>query len=131
MRGRIHLHRQQLSSPPLHVAGTYEPWSVGVRVGCFGCEGRQGAAKKGAFEEDGDEDWKEMMGKWTREKCREEVGMVDLLECLEKEAIMGEDIEKHPADYDRRARIFDKSSKVFQALRDGDDEAERQHPPPA
>ncbi|XP_059315647.1 uncharacterized protein LOC132066338 [Lycium ferocissimum] len=47
-------------------------------------------------------------------------GIVELLECLEREAIMGEDEGKEPTDYNRRAQIFDKSSKVFQALRERD-----------
>ncbi|MCD7465761.1 hypothetical protein HAX54_001863 [Datura stramonium] len=48
----------------------------------------------------------------------EEVGeMVELLENLEREAIMGEDEGKEPMDYNRRAHIFDKSSTVFQALK--------------
>ncbi|KAH7548236.1 hypothetical protein JRO89_XS14G0087200 [Xanthoceras sorbifolium] len=47
-----------------------------------------------------------------REKCKEErSGTVELLECLEREAIMGDDEGKEPTDYNRRAHIFDKSSK--------------------
>ncbi|XP_021903910.1 uncharacterized protein LOC110819138 [Carica papaya] len=51
------------------------------------------------------------------DKCRERKGVVALLECLEMEAIMGGDQGKNPSDYNRRARIFDKSSRVFQALK--------------
>ncbi|OMO66749.1 hypothetical protein CCACVL1_20995 [Corchorus capsularis] len=51
-------------------------------------------------------------------KCKERKGMVELLECLETEAIMGEDQGKEPTDYNRRAQIFDKSSRVFQALKE-------------
>ncbi|PPE01070.1 hypothetical protein GOBAR_DD01921 [Gossypium barbadense] len=40
-----------------------------------------------------------------------------LLECLEREAIQGEDHGREASDYNRRAQIFDKSSKVFQALK--------------
>ncbi|PKI46161.1 hypothetical protein CRG98_033419 [Punica granatum] len=47
-------------------------------------------------------------------------GVVELLECLEREAIMGEDEGKEPHDYNRRARIFEKSSRVFRALREGE-----------
>ncbi|GAV67781.1 LOW QUALITY PROTEIN: hypothetical protein CFOL_v3_11285, partial [Cephalotus follicularis] len=50
--------------------------------------------------------------------CKEEKGVVELLECLEREAIMGEDEGKDPTDYNRRAHIFDKSSRVFQALKE-------------
>ncbi|GER50871.1 Cobyrinic acid A,C-diamide synthase [Striga asiatica] len=51
-------------------------------------------------------------------KCRGECGgMVELLECLEREAIMGEDEGKEPHDYNRRAQIFDKSSRIFLALK--------------
>ncbi|VFQ80490.1 unnamed protein product [Cuscuta campestris] len=46
-------------------------------------------------------------------------GVVELLECLEKEAIMGEDEGRQPADYNRRAQIFDTSSRIFQALKNG------------
>ena len=58
-------------------------------------------------------EWREM------EKCKgceEKGGMVELMECLEREAIMGEDEGKEAIDYNRRAQIFDKSSKIFQAL---------------
>lgn len=44
--------------------------------------------------------------------------MVELLECLEREAIMGEDEGREPTDYNRRAQIFDKSARVFQALKE-------------
>lgn len=52
------------------------------------------------------------------EKCKERKGMLELLECLEREAIMGDDEGKEPTDYSRRAQIFDKSSRVFQALKE-------------
>ncbi|OEL14850.1 hypothetical protein BAE44_0024130 [Dichanthelium oligosanthes] len=46
------------------------------------------------------------------------------LEVLEEEAIAGEDDEgRRPTDYDRRAHIFEESSRVFRELkhrRDGD-----------
>ncbi|CAA0834489.1 Unknown protein [Striga hermonthica] len=51
-------------------------------------------------------------------KCRGDfAGLIELLECLEREAIMGEDEGKEPDDYNRRAQIFDKSSRVFRALK--------------
>ncbi|CAJ1970558.1 unnamed protein product [Sphenostylis stenocarpa] len=53
-----------------------------------------------------------------RQKCGERDGVVEQLECLEREAIMGEDVGKEPTDYNRRAQIFDKSSQVFQALKE-------------
>ncbi|KAK4363540.1 hypothetical protein RND71_018781 [Anisodus tanguticus] len=53
-----------------------------------------------------------------KDKCKEVDGMVELLECLEREAIMGDDEGKEPMDYNRRAQIFDKSSEVFQALKE-------------
>ncbi|OIT38574.1 hypothetical protein A4A49_01138 [Nicotiana attenuata] len=52
------------------------------------------------------------------DKCKGEGGMVELLECLEREAIMGEDEGKEPMDYNRRAQIFYNSSRVFQALKE-------------
>lgn len=53
-----------------------------------------------------------------RDKCGEgRGGAVELLECLVREAIMGEDEGKEPNDYNRRAQIFYKSSTVFQALK--------------
>ncbi|XP_057459049.1 uncharacterized protein LOC130749687 [Lotus japonicus] len=55
-----------------------------------------------------------------KHKCGEGKGAVELLECLEREAIMGADIGKEPTDYNRRAQIFDRSSAVFQALRELD-----------
>lgn len=55
---------------------------------------------------------------WMRDKCGGgRGGAVELLECLEREAIMGEDEGKEPTDYNRRAQIFYKSSTVFQALK--------------
>ncbi|XP_022941969.1 uncharacterized protein LOC111447176 [Cucurbita moschata] len=52
-------------------------------------------------------------------------GMVELLESLEREAIMGEDEGRDPTDYHRRAKIFSTSSRVFQALKQhSDDESE-------
>ena len=63
-----------------------------------------------------DSEWKEM-GKW-RDKCQDK-GMVELLECLEKEAIMGEDEGREPTDYNRRAKIFSESARVFRALKEG------------
>ncbi|KAL2540007.1 Uncharacterized protein Adt_00985 [Abeliophyllum distichum] len=56
-------------------------------------------------------------GKW-KENCRESVGVIELLECLEREAIMGEDEGKEATDYNRRAQIFDTSSRVFKALKE-------------
>ncbi|KAH7537692.1 hypothetical protein FEM48_Zijuj03G0119800 [Ziziphus jujuba var. spinosa] len=53
-----------------------------------------------------------------RENCGGRKGVVELLECLEREAIMGEDQGREPNDYNRRAQIFDKSSRVFQALKE-------------
>ena len=53
-----------------------------------------------------------------RHKCGERKGVVEILECLEREAIMGEDVGKEPMDYNRRAQIFDRSSRVFQALKE-------------
>ncbi|XP_062092304.1 uncharacterized protein LOC133798121 [Humulus lupulus] len=58
-----------------------------------------------------------------KEKCGGGRGVVELLECLEREAIMGEDHGREPNDYNRRAQIFDRSSRVFQALRERDSTA--------
>ncbi|KAG6404334.1 hypothetical protein SASPL_136580 [Salvia splendens] len=50
-------------------------------------------------------------------KCGGIGGIVELMECLEREAIMGDDEGREPTDYNRRALIFDRSSRVFQALK--------------
>ncbi|XP_062154772.1 uncharacterized protein LOC133862879 [Alnus glutinosa] len=63
------------------------------------------------------EEWMASVG-WLRHKCGEKRGVVELLECLEREAIMGEDEGREPTDYNRRAQIFHKSSSVFQALKE-------------
>ncbi|CAH9121549.1 unnamed protein product [Cuscuta epithymum] len=56
----------------------------------------------------------------VRKKCKEvKGGVAELLECLEREAIMGDDEGREPSDYNRRAQIFDKSSVIFQALKNG------------
>lgn len=63
----------------------------------------------------------ELMGSERfREKCKETIngGIPELLECLEREAIMGEDEGKEPTDYNRRAQIFEQSSRVFQAIKE-------------
>ncbi|KAE8717818.1 transcription elongation factor s-II [Hibiscus syriacus] len=60
------------------------------------------------LEEGGGEGWKRV----------EKKGMVEVLECLEREAIQGEDHGREPSDYNRRAQIFDHSSRVFQALKE-------------
>ncbi|OMO89980.1 hypothetical protein COLO4_19470 [Corchorus olitorius] len=62
-------------------------------------------------------------------RCKERKGMVELLECLETEAIMGEDQGKEPTDYNRRAQIFDKSSRVFQALKEARNTAQSSQQP--
>ncbi|XP_010552911.1 PREDICTED: uncharacterized protein LOC104823170 [Tarenaya hassleriana] len=56
-----------------------------------------------------------------RDKCVEKNDVPELLECLETEAIMGDDEGKYPNDYNRRAKIFDKSSRIFQALKSAQD----------
>lgn len=48
----------------------------------------------------------------------ENIRVWELLECLEKEAIMGDDDGKDPKDYNRRAKIFDKSSKIFKNIKE-------------
>ncbi|KAK7293919.1 hypothetical protein RJT34_16798 [Clitoria ternatea] len=53
-----------------------------------------------------------------RHKYGEGKSVVEMLECLEIEAIMGDDVGKEPVDYNRRAQIFDRSSRVFQALKE-------------
>ncbi|KFK24942.1 hypothetical protein AALP_AA8G046000 [Arabis alpina] len=50
-------------------------------------------------------------------------GVWELLECLEKEAIMGDDDGRDPKDYNRRAKIFDKSSKIFKNIKEQRDES--------
>ncbi|XVF24306.1 hypothetical protein REPUB_Repub13aG0116400 [Reevesia pubescens] len=85
-----------------------------VAVGCVGSDSGLLAEieREMAAEE---EEW---MGVGRlRERCKERKGIVELLECLETEAIMGEDQGREPTDYNRRAQIFDKSSRVFQALK--------------
>ncbi|XP_007011376.2 PREDICTED: uncharacterized protein LOC18587506 [Theobroma cacao] len=74
------------------------------------------------FERELEAEMKPEEEEWMRvgklgERCKERKGVVELLECLETEAIMGEDQGKEPTDYNRRAQIFDKSSRVFQALK--------------
>ncbi|KAF3433256.1 hypothetical protein FNV43_RR24358 [Rhamnella rubrinervis] len=61
-----------------------------------------------------------------RDKCGGRKGVVELLECLEREAIMGEDQGKEPNDYNRRAQVFAKSSRVFQALKERTNTAEEE-----
>ncbi|CAB4301539.1 unnamed protein product [Prunus armeniaca] len=94
--------------------------AVVVRCADTGCSSGPVSEIEGELEaeirpEDGAEEWLRV-GR-LREKCGDR-GMVELLECLEREAIMGEDEGKEPNDYNRRAQIFYKSSRVFQALKE-------------
>ncbi|RID72993.1 hypothetical protein BRARA_B00167 [Brassica rapa] len=61
-----------------------------------------------------------------RGMCGGEVnrGVWELLECLEKEAIMGDDDGRNPKDYSRRAKIFDKTAKLFKNAKE-----QRDHSP--
>ncbi|KAE8709017.1 putative transcription elongation factor s-II [Hibiscus syriacus] len=52
-----------------------------------------------------------------RDKCKEKKGMVEVMECLENETIMGDDHGREAGDYHRRAQLFDMSSRVFQSLK--------------
>ncbi|MBA0723748.1 hypothetical protein Golax_004304, partial [Gossypium laxum] len=92
--------------------------SHGVVVGCMGWDSGLLAEKK----QEEKEEW--MRDERVSERCKGRKGMVELLECLETEAIMGEDQGRDPMDYNRRAQIFDTSSKVFQALK-----SHQQHKP--
>ncbi|CAI9767591.1 unnamed protein product [Fraxinus pennsylvanica] len=65
----------------------------------------------------------DIVGNWKENCCRESGGVVELMECLEGEAIMGEDEGKEAADYNRRAQIFDRSSRVFKALKESTDDS--------
>lgn len=91
-----------------------------MAVGCANL-GSAPAAKaerelEGAVSAEEAADW--MKAARLSEKCGEGRGMVEILECLEREAIMGEDQGREPSDYNRRAQIFDRSSRVFQALKE-------------
>ncbi|KAJ6975325.1 hypothetical protein NC653_031239 [Populus alba x Populus x berolinensis] len=59
---------------------------------------------------------RDMEAEMNRE--REDDWIVELLECLEREAIMGDDEGRDPTDYNRRAQIFYKSSQVFTDLKE-------------
>ncbi|KAJ4971013.1 hypothetical protein NE237_004112 [Protea cynaroides] len=78
------------------------------------------------IEEGTEEDWEMDAKEWIElgfdEKlCGEKKGIAEMMECLEEEAIFGSDQGRAPTDYDRRARIFDKSSRIFLALKQRDD----------
>ncbi|XWS08388.1 hypothetical protein CRYUN_Cryun41cG0075600 [Craigia yunnanensis] len=88
---------------------------VASESGLFAELERESKAEKKPEEEE-EEEW--MRVGRLRERCKERKGMVELLECLETEAIMGDDKGREPTDYNRRAQIFDKSSRVFQALKE-------------
>uniref|UniRef100_A0A1D1YDB5 Protein bicaudal C 1-A n=1 Tax=Anthurium amnicola TaxID=1678845 RepID=A0A1D1YDB5_9ARAE len=53
--------------------------------------------------------------------------LADELECLEEAAIAGTGEGREPGDYDRRAHLFDQSSRVFRALRDEREAHHRHH----
>ncbi|CAK7339999.1 unnamed protein product [Dovyalis caffra] len=96
--------------------------NLGVAARCGHCGSADSLAELGRDLEaemnpEGKDDWIVEMGK-LREKCKERKGMVELLDCLEREAIMGDDEGREPTDYNRRAQIFDKSSQVFTALKE-------------
>ncbi|KAJ6360396.1 hypothetical protein OIU77_004416 [Salix suchowensis] len=84
-----------------------------------------GCANRGPVERDveaemnleAEDDWIVEFRK-LREKCEGRRGVVEVLEWLEREAIMGDDEGTDPCDYSRRAQIFYKSSLVFSALKE-------------
>lgn len=87
-----------------------------VAVTCEACDSALLAELERELEaKEEEEEWVKV-GR-LRVKCKESKGMVELLECLEREAIQGEDHGREASDYNRRAQIFDKSSKVFRALK--------------
>ncbi|XP_058744651.1 uncharacterized protein LOC131617362 [Vicia villosa] len=114
---------------PLLAKGTISwPRKVGCKSGIVVECGSRGMVRELERELEGEIDEEKGKGKSGmtryREKCGgERKGAVELLECLEKEAIMGDDVGKEANDYNRRARIFDRSSRVFQALKEFDDHA--------
>ncbi|KAM1054245.1 hypothetical protein FF1_001653 [Malus domestica] len=89
--------------------------AVAVRCGDVGCSSEVESELEAELRPEEEEEWMRE-GMWS-EKCGDR-GVVELLECLEREAIMGEDEGKEPKDYHRRAQIFYKSSRVFQALKE-------------
>ncbi|KAB2596409.1 hypothetical protein D8674_031859 [Pyrus ussuriensis x Pyrus communis] len=88
--------------------------AVAARCGDEGCSAEVESELEAELRAEEGAEWMRE-GRWS-EKCGDR-GMVELLECLEREAIMGEDEGKEPDDYNRRAQIFYKSSRVFQALK--------------
>ncbi|XP_042489342.1 uncharacterized protein LOC122069399 [Macadamia integrifolia] len=85
----------------------------------------KGKVEAGVEEEEAEmnaEEWKKLGYEVYEEvrgdkRCGERKGIVEVIECLEDEAILGSDQGREPTDYNRRARIFEKSSRVFQALK--------------
>ncbi|KAG5558169.1 hypothetical protein RHGRI_008180 [Rhododendron griersonianum] len=120
------IHPQQLSfSRHDSGRGLSNRGSLAAAIGC--CAKGGGGPATGA-ERELEEEMKSISGEldgieggW-REKCEEGGGggIAELMECLEREAIAGEDEGREANDYNRRAIIFDKSSRVFQALKEKD-----------
>ncbi|KAK3230366.1 hypothetical protein Dsin_002247 [Dipteronia sinensis] len=115
---------QNLLGTPLPSSLRFRQRSNGVAaIGCVdmgsssSSPASSSSSSSSVMESEAEEEWIKIGN--LREKCKDQSKeMVELLECLETEAIMGDDEGKEPIDYNRRAHIFDKSSKVFQALKD-------------
>ncbi|KAL6660122.1 hypothetical protein ACP70R_002244 [Stipagrostis hirtigluma subsp. patula] len=60
---------------------------------------------------------REPMEAQRRDREEEAELAAEELEVLEEKAIAGEDEGRRPTDYDRRAHIFEESSRVFRALK--------------
>lgn len=109
-----------MGTSSLRRRGAKNDRGIGVAVECA----KLGPATVAEFERELEEEMNPGGGaEWIRlgrlrDKCGGRKGVVELLECLEREAIMGDDEGKDPNDYNRRAQIFDRSSRVFQALKE-------------
>ncbi|KAI8564392.1 hypothetical protein RHMOL_Rhmol03G0177700 [Rhododendron molle] len=119
------IHHQQLSfSRHDSGRGLSNRGSLAAAIGCCAKGGPPAMGAERELEEEMKSISRELDGiggRW-REKCEGGGGggIAELMECLEREAIAGEDQGREPNDYNRRAIIFDKSARVFQALKEKD-----------
>lgn len=110
--------RFKVTRPWLKQKGLVDPRGLKMVLKCANSGAVPAESRELDYETSIEEAAEWMKAGSLREKCGGGRGVVELLECLEREAIMGEDQGKEPNDYNRRAQIFDRSSRVFQALKE-------------
>ncbi|CAM0873057.1 unnamed protein product [Alopecurus aequalis] len=107
---------------PTATAAARPPLCVVPRAlasGRFGCRARPTTALRAQCGAGAEPLEARKDGSVVSEGVQEDAGLApEQMELLEDEAMSGEDEGRSPTDYDRRAHIFEESSRVFRALKE-------------